>query len=213
MAKSAWITPAELTAYLTGLGLSSIPAGITLQDEIDGAVAVFEKILGISPYLAIASDSYDYSPPRSAFLDLGGSFTAITVIKTGKSLTDAGTAQTEGQDYWLRPFGGPYTSVELSSREYGDPDSIEVTGTKGVTANIAVDLWNGVRDYAAAGVLEMGVATGLVTQGPVSRVKQGGLDVEVGNGSKTAPYYESLRDRSLKVFKSYRRPACVGLSQ
>lgn len=211
MAKLAWITEAALQTYLEGLGVTVIPAGISLQDEIDAATGMLHKTLGYV-FLAGDSASYDYDPPRSHRLDLGGPFFTITVVKIGKSNDDAGTSLTEGQDYWRKP-AVPYTSIEFASRQYGDPESIEITGKKGATDDIPVDLWNAHRDYAAARVYRMAVATGLVSAGPVSRVKMGQMDVEIGNGAKTDPLDVTMEKDAISVFKSYRRRACVGLSQ
>lgn len=210
MSKTAWPTVQEVTDRLTGLGVTSIPTGVSLSDEIAAAVSALHRAIGYSPYLAGDSASYEYNPPNSFILLLGGPFFTITAVKINKSATYAGDSLTEGVDYW-RKKSVPYGYIEFSSRQYGDPDSIEITGKKGATDDIPVDLWKAVLDHAAAGVLEQSIATGATTTGPVSSVKQGQMSVEFGN--QTEPMFTTLRTRSMEVFKTYRRPALVGASQ
>lgn len=210
MSKSAWPNVAEVTSRLEGLGVTVIPAGISVQDEIDAAIACLHRAIGFSPFLAGSETTYDYDAPRSFTLLLGAPFFTVTGVKINKSNDYAGDDLTEGIDYWLKP-GVPYGWIDLATRQYGDDQSIEVTGKKGVTDDIPVDLWNAVRDYAAASVLEVAVGTGAVMAGPVSNVRQGAVSVDFG--TKSEPLYVTLRDKSLEVFKAYKRPAAVGLPQ
>lgn len=210
MSKSAWPTTTELTDRLTGLGVTTIPTGVSLQDELDGAVAALHRAIGYSPYLAGVSASYDYTPPRSFTLLLGGPFFTVTGVKTNKTNDYAGDALTEGVDYWLKGLG-PYSYIEFETRQYGDPNSIEVTGQRGATDDIPVDLWKAVLDYAAAGVMEQSVGTGQTTAGPMTSVKQGAMSVSFA--SQTEPLFETLRKKALGTFAGYKRTVLVGASQ
>lgn len=208
MSKAAWPTVPEVTDRLTGLGVTSIPAGVSLQDEIDAAIGELHKAIGFAPFLASASDGYYYTPPRSTTLLLGGPFFAITEVRTNYSTAYAGDLLTSGDDYWLEL--PPYGYIAFESRQYGDINSIKVTGQKGVTDDIPVDLWKAVLDRAAGGVLDQSVSLGDVA-GPISRIKQGGVDIEFGG--KITTMSATMSDRATKVFKSYRRPVLVGASQ
>ncbi len=211
MAKSAWPTTSELSEYLTGFGIASVPAGVSLQDELDAAVDAMRRYLGRT-YLQASSASKDYNPPRTGTLDLGGVFTAITSVKVGKSNSSAGTALTDQVDYWPKPFGGPYTYIEFRDAQYGEPESIEVTGTPGESATIPVDLWKAVRDFAASSVYGVASIAGTVTP-QASKIKQGPVDIEFRGSSSKVSTDQQLMNAALSVFKSYRRPQVIGLGQ
>lgn len=209
MAKTTWITPSELTDYLTGLGVTTIPTGIDLQDEIDGAVAMLEDVMGFAPALAGASATYNFDPPRSFHLDIGF-FQSVTAV-----LVDAATL-TSGVDYWPNPYNSlPYRRIQFSTRQYGLPKTISVTGIKGRFSDIPLNVWNAVRDYAASGVYKSASIAGTVASGTVSRVKQGMREVEYAtpSGTSAKSVDETLKSDALKVFQRFRPVQVIGLGQ
>jgi hypothetical protein len=212
MAKTSWPTSADVLAYLDTLGVSQIPQGINLDDEVAAAVLALEAYADISPFLAGEPASYDFNAPRTSRLDLGSPFATITSVCVGKSATSDGSALADQVDYWPKPFGGPYTSIEFRDIQYGEPESVCVTGRRGYSITVPLDAWNAVRDMAAAGVYRLASMGGTVALGPASRVKQGGVDIEFSGSRSAMSTDERLRAAAEEVFKRYRRPTAVGLN-
>lgn len=210
MAKTEWISPDQLTAYLEGLGVASIPVGVTLQDEIDAAVAELHRAIGFTPYLASASSASDFNPPRTRTLFLGKPYQTITDVKIGKSASSAGSSLTDQVDYWPKPSAGPFTRIEFRDSQYGDPESIEVTGVAGVSTEIDARIWNAVRDMAAAGVYRAATMGGTAIGTP-SEIEQGPVTLKLaGSGKESAA--EQLETRAMAVFASITAPQVVGLA-
>lgn len=202
MAKTAWPTTAELTNRLTGLGVTSIPTGVTLQDEIDKAVEMLERESHQSPFLAESTAAdFKYDPTRSNIVDLRGEW--FTIV----SVTVDGTALTVNEDFWLRPFNGPYTSIEFNTVQFGDPFTIVVNGKRGVGSNIPLRAWGAVLDYAAGGVYRTASNAGTVATGSVKRIKQDSVEVEYAGGSSAMRQDTAsiLQDEAIGVFRSFRK--------
>lgn len=203
MSKTAWPTEEEVTSRLTGLGVTSIPTGVTLQDEIDGAVEALQKATGRNPFLVqdTAAD-YKFDPTRNTFMSLQNRWVSIT------SITVADVVLTEDTDYWLKPYGGPYTSVEFATALISDgtPLSVTVNGKRGYSATVPVEVWNAVMDYAAANVYETAAQAGTVNSGSVTKIKQDTVELTFGSsssGSSGQSTADSLRAKAMAVFAKY----------
>lgn len=201
MAKTAWPTTTELTNRLTGLGVTTIPTGVVLQDEIDKAVAVLEQVSGQSPFLMEDSAGvFKYSPPSSDWLDLKGRWATITEVSVD------GEVQVENTDYYLLPYDGPYRMIRFCGNLTGDPLTVSVTGKRGYSDTIPLDVWLAVLDYAAATVYETAQASGAVMTGPVSEIQQDSVKLKFAGGSMAegASTANRLKDEAQRVFVSKR---------
>jgi hypothetical protein len=210
MAKTAWPNTTELTNALTGLGVTSIPTGVTLQDELDAAVEMLEELSGQSPFLIEdAAADFLLDPSRRTFLDLRSRWPSIT------SVSIDGTAQTANEDYWAKPYGGPYTSLEFLAAvvSNGEPHSVTVNGKRGYAATIPLRAWNAVLDYAAGKVYEKAAMSGAVSSGAVSRIKQDTVDIQFAGGSLAAGQdtASKLMNNAKQVMMSFRTPTFGGL--
>lgn len=209
MAKSAWPTGVELTTYLGGLGVSTIPAGIIAADEVLAAVEAFEEIAGFSPFLQdAAAANFTFDPPRRDWLDLGTYF--MTIV----SVTRDGSTMTLATDYWTRPnTGAPFNSLALNGAWCGDPQTIVVNGKRGYSATIPERLWNAVRDYAAAKVYAAAVAAGTVNLGAKTEIKQKDVTLKFAGGSSAMGQdtASKLKADAESVFYSFKRLSLGGL--
>lgn len=209
MAKTAWPDTTELTNALTGLGVTSIPTGVTLQDELDAAVEMLEELSGQSPFL-VQDDDADYliDPSRRTFLDLRGRWVSI------ESVSIDGTAQTANEDYWAKPYGGPYTSLEFLAAvvSSGEPQSVTVNGKRGYAATIPLRAWNAVLDYAAGKVYEKAAMSGAVKSGSVTEIRQDTVGIKFsGSGSGSMSTGDKLMADAKKAMMSFRTPTFGGL--
>lgn len=199
MAKTVWPTEAELTDFLEGLGVDTIPTGVTLQDEIDGAVAACERATGRT-FIDAAATTKKYSPDASGFVDFGGEFVSVTSVSVD------GSTLVLDSDYWLFPDSSPYSSMKMATWLAGDPQSISVVGTWGYGAAIPLPVWNGVLRLAAASVYRFAAATGAVPIGPVTKVKAETTEVQYGGGgSSSKSFADELEDMASSAFRSYAR--------
>lgn len=174
MAKTAWPTGADVSEFATAMGVT-LPSGLVMDDWAEAALAQWHTETGYSPFLSSASADYAFDPPGFAPLQLRGGFTAITVVKI------AGVTQTAGENYWLEPTGGtPYTRIRFNSAVAGEPGDIVITGTRGyVDTNIPLDAWNAVAAKAAM------MTAGFVSGTGASKIKQGSVTLEYGDGDMT----------------------------
>lgn len=216
MAKNAWPTAAEVQSFLEGLGVSTIPPGVDLDGQVAEAVGAFHRIAMVKAYLAEESAAFDFNPPRTRLLDLGHPFFAVSDVKVGKSASDAGSSITDQIAWWGKPFGGPYRYIEFRDAQYGEPESLEVTGRRGVTDDIPVDLWNAVRNHAAGGVYRFATITGVVTAGVPKRIKQGGVEIQYGSSSSgssgsSSNFADGLQEAAEAVFRRHRVPFVAGV--
>lgn len=210
MAKTAWPTTTELTNRLTGLGVASTPTGVTLQDEIDAAVGVLERITGQKPFLVeSAAADYLYDPTRRTNLALGTRWVSID------SVSISGDAQTENDDYYLKPYGGPYTRIEFLMPLVSDgyPLSVTVNGKRGYAATIPVEIWNAVLDYAAGRVYKTAAMAGTVALGAVTEIRQDTVDIKYAGGSAAMGQDTGSRlmDNATKIMSGYARASVGGL--
>lgn len=182
MPKTAWPTTTEVTNRLTGWGVTSIPTGVTLQDEIDAAVEEFERLTRFDPFLANAGTSTRvFDPPGEhgdpyVFLFPGGAI-SVTTLKVGKTAGYAGTALTSGTHFFLErdAENEPYTRVRFAEPQYGPPQSLEIVYREGYAVNLPLDAWVAVLNRAASRVYSMAQAS---TGGIVRRLKQDSVEVE-----------------------------------
>lgn len=179
---TSWITSTELESYLDGLGVSTIPGGITLADEIQAAADEWEAATGYLPFIVEGSDStIRLSPGCSSLLDLRTGYVSITSVSVGAGPSDTGTAITLGTEYWLRPQGAasdskPYNFIQFAYYGGGEENSIIVVGKRGYAATIPAMAWNAVRDRAAASV----VRASLGYAGSVQKEKKGPVEITYG---------------------------------
>lgn len=210
MAKSAWITDAELEAYLAGIGVATVPDGITLADEIDAAVEAFEEIAGFSPFLQDANAAnFTFDPSRRDFLDLKTYFMTVVSVTRDTSL------MVEGEDYWLKPnAGAPFTHLRTRDAWSGDPQSIVINGKRGYSATIPTRLWNAVRDYAAANVYRMAVSAGTANLGAKTEISQKDVTLKFAGGSSAMGQdtASKLKNDAMGVFMTFRKLTFGGSS-
>ncbi len=110
-------------------------------------------------------------------MDLRGQW--FTIV----SVTVDGTALTVNEDFWLRPFNGPYTAIEFNTVQFGDPFTIVVNGKRGVGSNIPLRAWDAVLEWAAGDVYRTAANVGTVATGSVKRIEQDTVEVEYGGSS------------------------------
>lgn len=164
MAKTAWVTEAELTTELTGYGITA-PDGLTLQDVIDEVTSDVETLTGYQPFIQGASGDHYYDPPALTpglgfSLFFRGGFTAVSALAVGVTTDFAGTTLTENVEYWLKPYGAPtrkrpFRYIEFLRCPTGSLRSIKVTGTPGFSDNIPLDLWMAHKREAARRVMDL----------------------------------------------------------
>jgi len=205
MPKTTYPDSTDLTARLTGLGLTTIPAGVSLDDELEAAIEVLETVSNQAPFLAESVDSTSYlSPKRMPYVDLGARFISITSIAIdGETLTNE-------QDYWLVPAGGPYVGINFAYPVSGEPNSIAVTGKRGNSENLPYRVWNAVLDYAAGSVHNIAVMAGTVKPGPVSEITQDTVKYKFGGGAsgmEPGTTGDRLKAEAVRVFASLKRPS------
>lgn len=158
---SAWPTSTELTNYLTGLGFTA-PSGVTVADEITGAVTQWESDVKWSPWLGSGSSTIYLDPTNSDVLLFPKPFCTVTEVKIGVNLplSIAGTALTHGSGYWtlsLVPGDDtkPIIGLRFGAFATGDPQSIKATGMVGYQETIDQAVWNAVRDLAAVRIIKL----------------------------------------------------------
>lgn len=201
MAKTAWPTNTNLTDALSGVGVS-IPSGYTAADLIAAAIAEFQAAIGYT-WLPDGSDQTLYfDPPNSNFLNLKP-YSSITSVKTGRTATDAGTALTVNQDYWVFPLnaiadGKPITGITFETMQCGDPASIVVIGKRGFNADIPESVWFAVLNKAVANVMALNISG----EGMASEIQQGLVKVKFGDEAATM-YGAALKNFALMA-ETYR---------
>jgi len=166
MPKTQWPTPAEVQAHLTLAGawgdisddLSSV-----IQGAIDATVRDFEDQTGWNPFLAAAADSTRYfdapGPYSNGYLGRTGGGNKLELdggLLSVTSLTVDGVTKMEGDDFQLRSPGGGWPNTKvlfLNGRVYSEPNGIVITGKWGFSTEIPANVWEAVRDKAAATML------------------------------------------------------------
>jgi|GEM_PF-5392481 len=157
-----WPQTDDVQALLTASGLwptdSGQQAAATTEIEaaLGSAVVDFEQRTGWAPFLAANTDSTRYyaAADDRGLLSLDGGLVAIT------SLNVNGQAYTQNTDYWLRRSNAvavhaPYEQIQFATCRAGAlhsaaPDRIAITGRWGYTATLPANVWEGVRQGAAA---------------------------------------------------------------
>jgi hypothetical protein len=143
--------------------------GMALAAKASAASAEWEKRSGWNPFLAAAADTTRYYDPpgpngqsagggsgwtrgggRRLVLDAG--LVSLTSILTGYTTTDAGTALTVNEDFWLMPEqaaseGAPYEWIEFVARQFGPPRSVVVTGKCGFCLELPADVFEAVLQW------------------------------------------------------------------
>lgn len=211
MAKTAWPDNTALTNRLTGLGVTTVPTGVTLADKILQAVEKLEDLSGQSPFLVEATNqTYNFDPSRRLLLDLKVSWVSIeTVVVDGTTLT-------VNEDYWLQPYGGPYTFIEFNAAlvSNGDPQTCVVTGKRGYAAQIPEEAYQAVLDWAAGEVYETAAMAGTVSAGTPTEVKMETVTVKYGSSSSSGGGTDTgkaLKAKAEEVFWRLRRPSVGGV--
>ncbi len=140
-------------------------------------------------------------------LDLRGTFTEIDEVRVDGALWVNGT------DYWPKPDGGPYSSLDLYTSFENDPLTITVEGKKGYSAMVPDDVYDAILDYASGEVYEIASFAGTVAIGPRTEIEQDDVKWKFAGGSQAQGQdtASKLRDRAEKVFARYRRLNFGGL--
>jgi hypothetical protein len=166
MAHSAYPTAGQLESYIRSMGiltdaqLAELLAHVDLTSIAAGAQAAWEADSGWKPFLRDASPvARRFDPPgpnrrgltRGGWerLELDAGLLAVTAFVTGYSATAAGTAFVVEDDYWLWPPNAavedrPYTAIDANWYQWGQPQSIRITGYWGFSANIPGDAWEAI---------------------------------------------------------------------
>lgn len=169
---TAYPQATDVSAFVDAAGVS-IPTGfgVTQFEQVaSAAVNEWERLTGYRPFLATtATASFYYDPPgpndrgesrggaRRLILDRG--FTTVSEVRNGITTTDtAGTVLTAGTDYRLWPKNAPqdsqpYTCIDFVGVQYGEPDSIKVTGTAGYATAINAEVYQAVLEIAAGDIM------------------------------------------------------------
>lgn len=210
MAKTAWPTTTELTNRLTGLGITTLPTGLALQDEIDAAVEMLEQESGQRPFKEeSAAGTFELDPERRTFLDLRSRWTDIDSVEID------GDAVTAGEDYWAYPVDGPYMWLEFTRASVmtGLPQTIAVEGKRGYAVNIPLTVWLAVLDYAAGSIYKTAAAVGTVSAGAISEIQQDSVRLKYAGASTAAGQdtASKLMDSAVETFRRYKRPQIGGL--
>jgi len=196
--KTAWPTAAELTAYLTDQGVSTVPSGVTLEYRIEQALNEFYKTIGYNTFLAGTADNYDYSPNLARSLYFNAYFASVT------SVTVDGVTLTENQDYWLIKQDStlPAYGIMFQTIQYGDPWSITVNGSKGWSDEIPYDAWQCVLDLAASYELERVSNT---SEGSIKKLKQMDVEIEYAvDASQESQAWYRMRTNALAAAAPYK---------
>lgn len=205
MSLTSWPTTTQLDSRLSGLGVSSFPTGLDKQRCIDAAVALCENITGQKPFLidAAAAD-HPYDPPRTQRLFLRTRFPDVTSVSLD------GDTLTEEEQYWLEPPGdGPYEAIRFLGPVTGLPQTLVVNGKRGYNTEIPPDLWDAVLDMACVKPVRAAVASGTVTPGGISEIKQGTVDLKFGGSGSSGGSLstaDQLEKDALAVFMRYQVP-------
>lgn len=202
MPLTSWPSTAELDSRLSGLGVASFPAGLDKQRCIDAAVDMLEQVSGQKPFLieAAAAD-WSFDPSRRDEIVLNGRWPEID------SVTLDGGTLTLGEQYWLQPYGGPYTSVKFLTPFTGLPQSLVVNGKQGYADEIPPTAWEAVLDYACVRPVRAAVQAGTITPGGVSEIDQGTVKLKFGTSSGSSASMtldQQLEQGALKVFAGFR---------
>jgi len=201
MSKTAYPYAAELGAFLYSSGLiSAAPTAqqsqLFFDEAINAAVAEWERETGWVPFLSGASQTRTYDPPgpspgnvqgpvgvfygvnsiggsRKLFLNAG--VRSVTTVKVGVTLTSAGTALTQNQDFWLRPqnatnYDRPFTYIEFGYPQYGSPQSITVTAPFGFGSTVPDDAWLAIMKKS---VMHLVPSLEIVISGGLTQIKLG----------------------------------------
>lgn len=197
MARTAWPVPADVTAFLTEMGVSA--GNLNVQDAIDDAIATWDSDTGYRPFLADTADvTRSYTRPAfrgpNLILDNGLTAAPTSVVTNGATLT-------LNTQYYLKPdnaivMGIPIEEIEFlvspwtygSGGDFGLVDDIVagtvyVTGKWGYATNIPADAWRTVLLGAAARLytpLWVKQTSGL------SKIAIGAGDLEVTYDRKTS---------------------------
>lgn len=201
MAKTAWPTDTEVTDALEGLGVTTIPAGLDIDDVIDMAVAVLEDESGQSPFIEDAAPvTITINPPFSDWMLLGSTWTDVDSVTMDETLLVLGT------DYWLEPAEGPFKSIRFRDTWAGLPQTVEIVGKRGAGVNIPIMAWQGVLDYACGYVFSRAVIAGLVPSGSVIEAQEDSVKIKFsGGGSTSKSTADTLMDGAKIAFASFRR--------
>lgn len=195
---ASWPTESDITAALSGLGIDTIPTGMSVADLIEEAIEAFEAYIGRSPFKKDAIDvTVTMSPRQSSVVTFDQAFDSIT------SVTFMGTVLEEGSEYWLEPADGPYHTMTCSFVLAGEPNSLVIVGKRGQV--IPYQVFRSIVDYVSGMVYERAGQAGTVLDG-VTEINQDSVKIKMaGAGSQPISISESLKASAQKVWSSYRQ--------
>lgn len=156
---AAWPTSAEVTSFLTAIGVS-LPGAYGVGPEADAIVEEVHSLTGWRPFLKQTADSSRTFNPTNASIagpmrPQGG---IIVPLDAGllelTSVTMQGRVLTLNREFWLEPTNTrPYNRIRLAFGYFAQPQSIIVTGKWGYREDIPADLWLAMRDLASYRIL------------------------------------------------------------
>lgn len=220
MSHTAYPKSLDLERLLVSAGIIASPLSnmqdvMDLQGAVESATEEWENNTGWRPFLS-ATQTRTYDPPGPmrgpvgvwfGINNMGGSrvlplytgILSVTTLKVGVTASSAGTTLTLGTDFWLKPqnatsFNQPYRSIEFAVPQWGNPQSITVTGPFGYSTTVPNDVWTAIIKRGAAILapeLALQISGGLYSERRLnsetrySGAKQSPLSVEAEEWQRT----------------------------
>lgn len=144
---SQWPSAAEVNETLAAHGVSGVTQARG-ETAVEVAVSTLETISGFKPFLAGAAKTLYLTPQGIASLELP------IVLASIESVTLAGVAIPPEEWFDGPDLSPPFRRLTFAKRISGSRRSLVVVGRPGYAVILPADVWEAVRNYAAATVLE-----------------------------------------------------------
>lgn len=205
------------TSSLTGTIAGTVTAGV-FSGTYTGVLTTSGTFTGTG-IASIADSGTGTGTLTFAISGSGAGPTSITGVVVGSATgsvtgtatltgTTNGSVLTAGADYWLRPqnapqYYRPYTYIEFAYPQWGNPQSIALTGLFGFSAVIAEDAWQAVLYMAGISLIPSIEA---ITHGGLSSVRLGeDTFTFAGGGRIFASLTEQWQAKVNKTLGRYKR--------
>lgn len=144
---SQWPSAADVNETLAAHGVSGVTQA-RAETAVEVAVSTLETISGYAPFLAGAAKTLYLTPQGIASLELP------IVLASIESVTLAGVAIPPEEWFDGPDLSPPFRRLTFAKRVSGSRRSLVVVGRPGYAVILPADVWEAVRNYAAAILLD-----------------------------------------------------------
>ncbi len=191
---NAWPTPADVNGKLAATGVAAVADERALA-AIAVAVSMLEKVSGYSPFLAGAVRTL-YLNPNGRSIELPLPLAIIVAI------TLNGVAIPDEEWFSGADFDPPFRRLTFAKPLRGARRSLAIAGKPGHSVTLPAEVWDAVRNYAAAILLDESLTTQALSQDK-DQIRQENVTYRFIRPKDRVNSALQLRAEALRVFESY----------